>query len=251
MVTASWKALTIQTGVAGATVSSCAMIGRATLTIAPSRTAIAVAMPSVASASRRCGFSRPSWTAWAGGDAAGGCEAASFNMQARGSRIRRREILSFRPAFDERHRFLNRRRHGEQRLPKPDSTVFTHLRSPRGSLPQLAGEGGVRASKDARLSTGYGAGWGVARCIDARRLARTLPRTCGPSALLSTPHPSPSATPSPLRGEGGARRPPARSPSAPHRRNRRRRKSLKISRAALCPGAPVTPPPGWVDAPHI
>ena len=55
------------------------------------------------------------------------------------------------------------------------------------------------------------AGWGVARCYDARRLARTLPRTCGPSALLSTPHPSPSATPSPLRGEGGARRPPAGS----------------------------------------
>ncbi len=26
---------------------------------------------------------------------------------------------------------------------------------------------------------------------------------CGPSALLSAPHPSPSATPSPLRGEGG------------------------------------------------
>ena len=55
------------------------------------------------------------------------------------------------------------------------------------------------------------AGWGVARCYDASRLARMLPRTCGPSALLSTPHPSPSATPSPLRGEGGARRPPAGS----------------------------------------
>ncbi len=52
-------------------------------------------------------------------------------------------------------------------------------------------------------------GWGVARRYDARRLARTLPRTCGPSALLSTPHPSPSAPPSPLRGAGGARRPPA------------------------------------------
>ncbi len=108
-----------------------------------------------------------------------------------------------------------------------------------------------RASKDPRLSTGYGAGWGVARCYDARRLARTSPRTCGPSALLSTPHPPPSATPSPLREEGDARRPLAGSPSAPHRRSRRRRKSLKISRAALCPGAPLTPPPGWVEAPHI
>ncbi len=66
----------------------------------------------------------------------------------------------------------------------------------------------ARVHSDARS---YGAGWGVARCNDARRLARTLPRTCGPSALLSTPHPSPSATPSPLRGEGGARRPPAGS----------------------------------------
>jgi hypothetical protein len=42
-------------------------------------------------------------------------------------------------------------------------------------------------------------GWGVARCYDARRLARTSPRTCGPSALLSAPHPSPSAIPSPSR----------------------------------------------------
>ena len=81
MVTASWKALTIQTEVAGATARSRAMIGSATLTIAPSRTAIAVAMPSVMSASRRCGFLRPSWTAWAAGDAADGWEAASFKMR--------------------------------------------------------------------------------------------------------------------------------------------------------------------------
>ena len=36
-----------------------------------------------------------------------------------------------------------------------------------------------------------------------------------------------------------------------HRGHRRRRKSFSISRAALCPGAPVTPPPGWVEAPHM
>ena len=29
------------------------------------------------------------------------------------------------------------------------------------------------------------------------------------------------------------------------------RRSLIISRAALWPGAPVTPPPGWVPEPHI
>jgi len=33
--------------------------------------------------------------------------------------------------------------------------------------------------------------------------------------------------------------------------SRPRLKSARISRAALCPGAPVTPPPGWVPAPHI
>ena len=27
--------------------------------------------------------------------------------------------------------------------------------------------------------------------------------------------------------------------------------SRRISRAALWPGSPVTPPPGWVDEPHI
>ena len=32
---------------------------------------------------------------------------------------------------------------------------------------------------------------------------------------------------------------------------RRERKSRIISRAALWPGAPVTPPPGWVEAPHM
>jgi hypothetical protein len=32
---------------------------------------------------------------------------------------------------------------------------------------------------------------------------------------------------------------------------RRARKSRVISRAALWPGAPVTPPPGWVEAPHM
>jgi hypothetical protein len=46
---------------------------------------------------------------------------------------------------------------------------------------------------------------------------------------------------------------PMRSPTLLQatRRNRRRRKSPMISRAALCPGAPVTPPPGCVPAPHM
>ena len=35
------------------------------------------------------------------------------------------------------------------------------------------------------------------------------------------------------------------------RRSRPRRKSARISRAALWPGAPVTPPPGCVPAPHM
>ncbi|MEA3150399.1 MAG: hypothetical protein QOD56_1338, partial [Gammaproteobacteria bacterium] len=33
--------------------------------------------------------------------------------------------------------------------------------------------------------------------------------------------------------------------------NRPRLKSAMISRAALWPGAPVTPPPGWVPEPHM
>ena len=39
----------------------------------------------------------------------------------------------------------------------------------------------------------------------------------------------------------------AKRPPAGGYRNRRR----IISRAALKPGAPVTPPPGWVEAPHM
>jgi len=35
------------------------------------------------------------------------------------------------------------------------------------------------------------------------------------------------------------------------RRHARARKSRIISRAALWPGAPLTPPPGWVEAPHM
>lgn len=35
------------------------------------------------------------------------------------------------------------------------------------------------------------------------------------------------------------------------RLSRPRLKSARISRAALCPGAPVTPPPGWVPALHM
>ena len=35
------------------------------------------------------------------------------------------------------------------------------------------------------------------------------------------------------------------------RGSRRRRKSFTISRAALRPGRPLTPPPGWVDEPHM
>ena len=90
-------------------------------------------------------------------------------------------------------------------LPPPaPCSVHTTQIAARIPSPACWGRWRHRASKDARLSTGYGAGWGVARWFDPSRIARTSPRTCGPSALLSTPHPSPSATPSPLRGEGGA-----------------------------------------------
>ena len=37
---------------------------------------------------------------------------------------------------------------------------------------------------------------------------------------------------------------------AGHLRSRSAFQSFRISRAALCPGIPDTPPPGWVDDPH-
>ena len=67
-------------------------------------------------------------------------------------------------------------------------TVFNHRVDP---FPSLLG-------KVARS-----AGWGVVGCCGAKRLARSFPRTCSPSALLSTPHPSPSATPSPASRRRG------------------------------------------------
>src|SRR5271163_4461482 len=63
-VTASWKALTIQVALSGATANSRAIVGSATLTMLPSSTAMVIAMARVENAKRRCGLSRPSWT-WA------------------------------------------------------------------------------------------------------------------------------------------------------------------------------------------
>ncbi len=84
-MTASWKALTIHTDSAFGIERSCAMVGKATLTMAPSSTAIAVAMASVAKASSRCGLGRPSRrSASAGGDAAGAGAAVSFKREALG-----------------------------------------------------------------------------------------------------------------------------------------------------------------------
>src|SRR5208282_2127399 len=64
MVTASWKALTIQIALSGATTNWRAIVGSATLTMLPSSTAMVIAMARVENAMRRCGLARPSWT-WA------------------------------------------------------------------------------------------------------------------------------------------------------------------------------------------
>ena len=63
-VTASWKALTIQVALSGATANWRAIVGSATLTMDPSSTAMVIAMARVENAMRRCGLARPSWT-WA------------------------------------------------------------------------------------------------------------------------------------------------------------------------------------------
>src|SRR5271163_1009388 len=62
-VTASWKALTIQIALSGATANCRAIVGSAIVTMLPSSTAMVSAMARVENARRRCGLSRPSW-AW-------------------------------------------------------------------------------------------------------------------------------------------------------------------------------------------
>ena len=71
---------------------------------------------------------------------------------------------------------------------KKSCDVFFYENGAAG--PQLAGEGARSA------------GWGVARCYDARRLDQRYRELAVQRPASSTPHPSPSATPSPLRGEG-------------------------------------------------
>ena len=71
--------------------------------------------------------------------------------------------------------------------------------------------------------------------------AATCRRLCGRSSILCARMGR--------RGKRDRRR--RRSLQCYARRHRLARKSRIISRAALKPGAPVTPPPGWVEAPHM
>ena len=60
------------------------------------------------------------------------------------------------------------------RLPDDGCGMHTSQSGARTPFPAALGKlapQGVR--KDARLPTGYGAGWGVARCLDASRIARS------------------------------------------------------------------------------
>ena len=74
--------------------------------------------------------------------------------------------------------------------PPQDGSVHTSQIAARIPSPACWGRWRHRASKDARLSTGYGAGWGVARRCDASRIARPSPRTFVGPYLLSAPHPA-------------------------------------------------------------
>jgi hypothetical protein len=60
------------------------------------------------------------------------------------------------------------------------ATAFTHLKSQGTPSPPPGLDPGVARS----------AGWGMARCFDPSRIARTSPRTYIGADLLSTPHPA-------------------------------------------------------------
>src|SRR5580693_9854713 len=78
-VTASWKALTIQIALSGATANWRPMVGSATVTMVPSSTAMLIAMARVKKASRRCGLASPSCTSTArGGDIGSGRFKAAY-----------------------------------------------------------------------------------------------------------------------------------------------------------------------------
>ena len=72
-------------------------------------------------------------------------------------------------------------------------TAFTHLKL-RVRIPSPALLGKVARS----------AGWGMARCIDPSRIARTSARTCNDPYLLSTPHPALRAAFPASRRRGGS-----------------------------------------------
>src|SRR5271165_2693031 len=84
------------------------------------------------------------------------------------------------------------RRGGSNPLPPCGATVFTHLKSPRGPLPQLAGEGGAKRR--------MGCGPLLRAKSDCTIVTANLSSTAS-----CFPHPIRRyAAPSPLRGEGRA-----------------------------------------------
>jgi len=108
--------------------------------------------------------------------------------------------------------------------------MFTHLKSPRGPLPQLAGEGGAigrRKTPVVRRAMAPDGVWPVASGQVGLR-----DRHRKPASIHSCfPHPIRRyAAPSPLRGEGGSRRTPAGSKTC-------------VNAVGFDPGVAMTAPP--------
>lgn len=98
------------------------------------------------------------------------------------------------------------------------------------STPQVAG-GGFLSRRSTRI--------GPCRCAIAPGSSTAMALNAGRSAAPTTSNPL--TWPLETRCRDQRMRETALEPQ---------RKSAAITREALCPGAPVTPPPGWVPAPH-
>ena len=82
--------------------------------------------------------------------------------------------------------------------------IFRIVEGRAHPFPSLLGKVAPQGVERRPSSTGYGAGWGVARCFAASRIARPAPEAFSEPVLLSAPHPALRATFPASRGRGSA-----------------------------------------------